>query len=247
MSEADPALETIERLYGPSPNLAARAIHVAAVWEASASTRRFLNIGPGSPESGTDRFILELARARADAVLTTGAILRAEPSTTHAIETPSLRAFRREVLGKPAPPVSVVLTSGRGLDPGHPVLSSEGGALLLVPERARLPARLDLPVLRASELDAVRAVALMLERFGTVALEVGPSVSAALYEADPVGIDELLLSVYLEPRLAPRYRGGRFPAPDVVARSLSLAAVPRVERESSGRWRFERYLRPRPA
>lgn len=243
MNGADRAAARIERLFGPSPSVDAGAIHVAAIWEESPSSRRFLAIGPGAPSSETDRFVLDFARARADAVLTTGAILRAEPDVTHSIQTPELREYRRDRLGKSAPPVSVVLTTGRELDPSHPVFEGAGGALLLVPDDAALPSACAVPVLRASELDPPRAVALLLERFEVLSLEVGPRVTASLYEADRPLVDELLLSVYLEDGLASRYRGGPFPSRDEVERRLPLTSEPRVETEASGRWRFERYLR----
>ena len=71
----------VAALYGEVDWRGARGVlQVAAVadraWVAIA-------IGPAAPSSATDRFVLGFARARSDAIVTTGAILRAEPDLVH--------------------------------------------------------------------------------------------------------------------------------------------------------------------
>ena len=65
-------------------------------------TSRVIAIGEEAPKSPTDLFILNLARSRADAVVTTGNLLRTEPRLTHLIEGPTetqeqLGAWRQKI------------------------------------------------------------------------------------------------------------------------------------------------------
>ncbi|MEM9491879.1 MAG: hypothetical protein AAGC55_22225, partial [Myxococcota bacterium] len=92
-------------------------VHVTAVWARDHLT---LRINAETPRSEWDWFALNAARARADAIITTGKILREEPEVSHAIQGPGraaegLTEWRRQVLGKTEPPYLLVLTSGRGL------------------------------------------------------------------------------------------------------------------------------------
>ena len=68
----------LEALYGVRElPRAAGVLHVAAVWAERPDRLTVLEITAQTPKSDDDAFALSLARARADAVLTTGAILRA--------------------------------------------------------------------------------------------------------------------------------------------------------------------------
>ncbi len=121
----DPQLETIERrledLYGSVDW--SRQVGVLQVMAIVASPRVVIALGPAAPTSGTDRFVLGVARARADLVLTSGAILRAEPDLVHRFsddptEDDALQRWRRERLGRDRPPALGVL-SRSGQIPGH--------------------------------------------------------------------------------------------------------------------------------
>lgn len=235
----------IARMYGPVDLRAATGlVHVAAVagprWEV-------IRIGPDSPASLHDRFALELCRARADAIVVTGKILRDEPDLRYdlalGLDTLStgLHAWRRERMGKVEPPTLLVLTSGRGLDPGHPALSADSWArpLVFTSRDAELPpltiecARVEAPSLAA-------AVAFLRDRGAkTVALEAGPGTTAPSYRGEHPVIDELLLSRY----------GGDLdgvpvtdaftpPKPDGFLRRSHLQVD-----EPSGPWSFSRWVR----
>jgi riboflavin biosynthesis pyrimidine reductase len=227
-------------------------IHVAAVWRESAQSFVTLAIGEESPASETDRFLLGVARARADAILTTGRILRREPAVTHALDAPAgwseaLEAWRRERLGKREPPLSVVLTSGRGLDLEHPLFRSGTRTLVYTSEGASRElagraAALGVEVVgrpRPGPRDALDHLA-RVRGVATLSIEAGPSTSLALYK-DPFAVDELMLSIYLEPTLPAAVRGPAFLSPARIAATLGSAPRGHASREASGRWLFRRY------
>ena len=117
-------------------------VHVAAI---GANPRGALAVGPGEIGSSTDRFILGFARARADAIVTTSAILRSEPALVHRTsedpaEEEAWGAFRRAVLGRREEPELVVLSNRGELPRDHPALRRSGGVVVLTGPlgRARL-------------------------------------------------------------------------------------------------------------
>ena len=88
------------RLFGAVP-IDDGVVHVTALWAPPEGERRTLLIGEHSPKSDHDFFSLNLARARADAILVTGKILREEPTLRYDLqgagELPAaLAAWRRE-------------------------------------------------------------------------------------------------------------------------------------------------------
>lgn len=134
----------LETLYGGGIDWARATgvVHVAAI---GARARAVLAIGAGAPASPTDRFVLGFARARADAIVTTGAILRAEPALVHrCADEPEQDArwqrFRAERLGRRRPPELVVLTAGAELPLEHPALCQAQRTVVLTSAagRARL-------------------------------------------------------------------------------------------------------------
>ena len=99
-------------------------VHVTAI---GAPSRAVLAIGPDAPRSATDRFILGFARARADVIVTTGAILAAEPELVHrTAEDPNEAAawahWRAEELGRCDAPSLLVLSASGALDRAHPAM-----------------------------------------------------------------------------------------------------------------------------
>ena len=251
--EAREAAERIEAIYGDDLVAADGVLHVAAVWGEAADRFRVLRIGPDSPRSATDEFALGLARVRADAILTTGRILRDEPDTTHALpgrEAGRLAAWRRECRLRREPPLSVVLSSGRELDLGHPLFAQARRALVLTTQQgaARLaePARRrGVEVLARARPGPRDSLALLRERgFRSISVEAGPSSARALYE-DPIAVDELLLSVYRGAAPPDSVRGAAFPDPDRLRRHFYVPAPAWEVREASGRWAFSRHLRRR--
>src|SRR5262249_10097985 len=117
----------IAEIYGSALDLTAASgvLHVTAVARDSAGALQTIALAPGAPHSATDAFVLNLAPARADAIVTTGRILRSEPRLRHAIgedeNVACLAGWRRERLGKTSAPLSVVLTGRREVDWRHPL------------------------------------------------------------------------------------------------------------------------------
>ncbi|MEL7059975.1 MAG: hypothetical protein AAGN46_08120 [Acidobacteriota bacterium] len=166
-----------------------------------------LRIDERAPSSPWDLFSLLLCRARADAVVTTGANLRAEPLLRHDFSPleasrEAFEAWRREG-GRELAPLSLVLTSGRDLDLDHPVLLGGRRAMLYTGRDAawQLESQTidrgielipdDRPSLRA-------AVEFLRSEMGaaTITIEAGATTARSLYD-DPPMLDELLLSEFL--------------------------------------------------
>ena len=227
-------------------------LHVAAVWRTPGGGLRVLRIRPGTPRSETDFLVLNAARACADAVVTTGKILREEPEVSHALQgspgaVEALARWRRDVLRRDRPACSAVLTSGRELDLDHPLLRS-GHALLFVPEEAvdRLRADVgsrEIEVVGSPSPDLRALVTWLREARGlrTISIEAGPSTALELY-ASPLGIDELWLSIF-EGELDPELAGAEFPALAQIAHLLPEGAPGVRVDEPSGPWSFSRHAR----
>ena len=241
-----------ERCTAPLPDDPG-VIHVTAVWRAPAGPPRVLRIGPDTPRSDTDFLVLNAARARADAIVTSGRVLREEPDVTHALQGPAgavreLTRWRRELHGGDAPPLSAVLSSGRDLDLDHPLLCS-GHALLFVPEDAARGLR-DAASGRALQVIGhpapdVRALVgwLRAERGArTISIEAGPSTARELY-APPLAVDELLLSVFEGDELPEEVAGPAFLPLAELARLLPSSSPPVRVAEPSGAWSFTRLRR----
>lgn len=178
-------------------------LHVAAIAEAP---RVVIAIGAHSPASATDRFVLGFARARCDAIVTTGAVLRAEPELVHRMaESPddeaAFVAWREQRLGRACSPQLVVLSNRCDFSLDHPALRFASGGFVWTSEagRARLGPRIgSLEVVVAGRApfpaDGARqgagvsaAIEFALARPGveTLVVEAGPSTSSALYP-DPL-------------------------------------------------------------
>ena len=165
--------------------------------------------------SSSDRFLMGLLRACADAVLIGAGTLTASPRSVWTAEhayppAAGLYAELRRRRGRPPSPTLAVL-SGRGaIDPAHPglaerslILTSERGAARLcgaLPESAAL-----VPLGSSTSLDPTRAVeALHAGGHRLILCEGGPTLFGALAAAGLV--DELFLT--LSPVLAGRPPAG---------------------------------------
>ncbi|MEM6291946.1 MAG: hypothetical protein AAGA54_11800 [Myxococcota bacterium] len=225
-------------------------LHVLSTWR-DEDQARVIRITPQSPKSPTDFFLLNLARARADAIVVTGKILRDEPHLRYDLQGEAagdLHAWRHAAMERSDPPRVVVLTSGRDLDLDHPTFHGWARPVIATgPEaacRLRGPAsdrRIEIATLANPGIrEAIRWC--QAGGAATVSVEAGPSTARALY-ADPPAVDELLLSEFLEPDLPHDLRGpSAFDRPPggLGFRRLS----PGVTRsEPSGRWRFTRLSR----
>jgi len=227
-------------------------LHVAAVLEDAEGRWWSWAVGPDAPRCESDAFALGLARARADVIVTTGRIVRSEPGLRHryAADTAldeALAAWRREALGRPERPRSLVLTASGELPAAHPlwrdgpveVATGEAGAAALAAAGRPWPRR----VLAAPGLGAVVA-ALRGEGHRTVLVEAGPATTReALYGAGGTPPDELMLSRLSGAQLPAARRGRAFADPARVAALLPRRIVGPPERAADGVWHFERRLR----
>lgn len=266
MSSEDAAAcaRRIRELYADDLIDAGGTLHVAAAWRGPAAPSGApgrlitLTTGAAMPASLTDPFVLRVARARSDAILTTGRSLRAEPRLTHSLlstraDTTSVPAWRTHVLGKVRLPDSVVLTRGAAVDFDHPLFGGPNDCFvftaLAAVERLRGAAarRRRVSPIRIVGVDAPDITSALAwlraeRRAQTICVEAGPSSAARLY-TDPVGVDELMLSLCESETLEAAARGPDFLPIEVVERALpcTLSSV-RVD-EPSGPWTYVRMRR----
>jgi len=157
-----------------------------------------------SGDSEADRFVVALLRACASVVLVGAGTLRASPHgawQAEGIYPDAADAFAelRRRRGLAARADVAVVTSGRSLDPEHPVL--ENGAIVITTASAAAELRTTLPgaaevaaVTDGEAVDLADAVAMLRERAGgTILSEAGPTVFGQLIDARLV--DELFLTV----------------------------------------------------
>jgi len=250
---ADDVAAKVREIYD-APLKATGVVHVTAVWRRPRGGYLTLAINQDTPESAHDAFVLNLTRARADAIVTTGKNLRAEPELNHDLQGPgdlgqALLHWRRDHLGKPNRPVTLVLTSGRTLDLGHRIFRSWTRPVIYTGREGgwRLESRAadaGVEVVPVAEPSLRAAVDFLRREFGaaTVAIEAGPSTSRELYD-DPLRVDELLLSVYEAPDLPQTVRGGDFLTAEDLARLFPRFSPPHRVRTGDGEWRFLRFQR----
>lgn len=230
----------LRALYGAVELPTRGVLHVTSI----APSRRVLAIGPEAPKSEGDFFLLNLARARADAVLTTGSIVRHENDYHLALQGPHAEAlgrYRRSVLGKPGSPLCAIMTRDGRLPSEHPLWDDGTEKLVLTtPEHHRAVAQelgARAHVVAVPELDARHALDVLTERgAGLISIEAGPGANAALYEP-PARVDELSLSIYEGPPV----KLGAALTPRLLEGLTRVSEVAREER--SGRWRYQRWLR----
>ncbi|MDA8016306.1 MAG: hypothetical protein MPN21_02560 [Thermoanaerobaculia bacterium] len=246
-------------------------IHVTAVWQRTDGMLVTLCTGSEAPRVPHDALVLGLARARADAILTTGEILRREPGLRHALPGPGLLPrgladWRRSVQGRTSPPLVCVMTRTGELDFDHPVFDHAGRSVIYCDRSAAwaLESRAGdagvelLAVEAPSGSDAVHR---LRREFGTatVLVEAGPSVARGLYQPEgarhdyvqerdlfpgpPSHVDELLLTVLHRTDLETRFRGPRFLARSDVDASLGKPVSTHRLRSRTGDWELVRYLR----
>lgn len=233
----------IARLYGHTSLLRPGVIHIAAVAQSELGPC-MIEIGPHAPKSRHDFFTLNLARARADVIITTGKILRDEPALRYDLEGeagPALYDWRQRVAGKRDRPKVVVLTSCRAIDFDHPtfhswaepwVFTDPAGAYGLSP-----PPHVHLYIDPMPNLQRVIAWA---QRDGaqTISIEAGATTARSAYS--PLVVDEVLRSVFTGPTNA-SWLGEPFldtPWLETLATRVSATQL----EEHSGVWRFERWF-----
>lgn len=174
-----------------------------------------IKINEHAPKSELDWLALHLARARADAIIITGKILRDEPRLSYTLRADprwggALEAWRERRWGLCDPPWLLILTGRGEIDFHHPVFHGWCRPLIYTTDSAatRKLAASPVPVVSDAAPDIRSAIRhLQLTRdCECISIETGPSTARALYER-PIAIKELLLSVYWESTLDTRARG----------------------------------------
>ncbi len=250
LDNAEQVREAIREQYGPGADLTrpVGVLHVTSVWPASDGQLITLKIGPSTPKSAWDFFALNLARARADAIVVTGKILRQEPTLRYSLAgeaAEGLAKWRVDDVGKSDPPTLAILTSGRGLDPEHPALQGWARPVLYTtPEGAERLGSIDVEVV-THDAPTLQWTIEDLRRRGasTVSLEAGPSTTSALYETT-IGVDELMLSRFERAQIPDDIVGGTLTNQQVLDDKMVPLGPSVAREEPSGPWRFGRY-RPR--
>lgn len=226
----------------------AGVLHVCSAFDAADDTIRAIRIGEGAPGSEHDSFLLRAARAQADAIITTGSILRHEADVTLELGDDAigraLTRYRRAGLGKLSPPRSVILSASGDLPEQHPLFADwTTTSIWTSPERvaevrARVPGDVDVI---GHDGDVAGAVLAYLAKCDAtrVSLETGPSAVAPFYEAQRV--TELWCSRYEDvDGLGRDSRGGAWPFDAETLDDWWAGGSERIE--PSGAWRFDRYL-----
>lgn len=221
--------------------------HVTAVWSPDGEQHEVMRVVGGGVRSAVDRFVLNLARARADAILTTGAVLRAEPGLRFVLEGPEAPAVMRWRIDVHhlLPPTALVLSGGLDLDLQHPALKGPAQVVLFVPEaradavRRALRSFKWVKVHGDPEPTLEGAIAwLRSERDAhCISVEAGPSVASRLYDGT-LRVDELLLSRYTGSVLDPALRAGSLPPRSAISTHLRCVHATPVDVEG---WSFERW------
>jgi riboflavin biosynthesis pyrimidine reductase len=235
-------------IYGEPTDDVRGVLHCVSTCERADGRLHVIAIGPAAPKSETDFFVLNYWRAHADAILTSAAVVRAEPRLSHTLQgryAAQLRSYRAEVLRRTERPICAILTRSGELPPDHALFSDPiRNVVLTVPEsaarlREALGSRAE--VIEQRDLDARIAID-WLHRQGaqTVLIEAGPRAVAPLYDA-PNRVDRLLLSRF-DGELEPAAVGGALPAParlfDGLSRRSDLSRT-----EPSGAWHFQHWQR----
>ncbi|MCB9597321.1 MAG: hypothetical protein H6719_31640 [Sandaracinaceae bacterium] len=229
--------ERARALYGAPLGAASGVLHVVAVARVGAALR-VMRIGERSPKSATDWFCLQLTRARVDAIVVSGSVLRAEPELRYDLDGAGFHALRE---GRD-PPWLCVLTQSGALPASHPVWSSWARPIVYTGREAplELPSRVE--VVRVDDPTPRGALRHFLDDRGcaSVSVEAGPRVAVPLYDR-PCAIDELLLSTF-EGELDPLAIGGPFLSEAAIEAALVPSGAATAVEEPSGPWTFRRYL-----
>lgn len=240
-------------------------LHVAAIQDRPPVV---IALGPAAPASPVDRFVLGLARARADAIVTSGSILRAEPDLLHRYaendeEQAAFARWRRDVLGRRDSPSLIVLSGSGAFPTDHPALAAAGAGFVWTSPEGRDRIGAGLPESLAVEIpdrpahSLAQSVSQALEHAQakqgarTILIEAGPTIATTLYPEQPERgagraagdvalVDELLLSRF-EGLLEDDAIGPPFIAEERIGARLGAARTTVAIREDSGPWRFERY------
>lgn len=238
------------RIFGAAPSRRG-TLQVMAVWRRPDGGLEALSDGGDAPRCPEDVFVLGLARARADAILTTGAVLRQEPELRHQSDDDgplagALAAWRAR-RGSRRPATTVILTRSRDLDLDHPIFT---GDQVIVFTGDDTPPSFGIELARRGAMLMTEAdptprgclARLAQAGFQAVTVESGPRVASTLY-GEPVVIDELLLTTFLAPHLDAEFRRGTLIDESALAEQLAEAGNGYRTRTPDGPWLLRRFVR----
>ncbi|HAC79556.1 MAG TPA: hypothetical protein DCG06_04615 [Deltaproteobacteria bacterium] len=242
-----PVSERIRHIWRDPLEKPAGLLHVMAVASRINGSLGAMRITPQTPTSGTDQFSLEIARARADIILTSGAILRSEPDLQHGISPPAT-VWRQEVLGKTDPPEIIFISRGQAIPFDHPALQQPGATLATgsatTPQFMREVHRLGI---RHRKLpgDSPKALVdqLLSAKMRTITLECGPSTAAEFYQ-DSIRVDELMLSWCHGFELPDSLNAGAVESPAGLRRHFGSPRSEYAADDFGHRWSFSRWVAP---
>ncbi len=238
------------RIFGDTPPRQG-VLQVVATWRHPNGALEVMSTDADAPRCPEDGFALALGRARADAILTTGAILRQEPELrhTHGAGHPLAMAMAdwREKNGPRRPAATVIMTRSRDLDLDHPIFESDQ---VFVFTGDDAPTSLGIELARRGAMlmsdpdPSPRSCLARLTRAGyaAITIEAGPHVARTLYE-DPVIVDQLMMTTYLAPALDERlHRGVLIDEAQLLARFGPVRSEYPTE-TAEGPWTLRRFAR----
>lgn len=254
LGSASGVASLIEEVFG-HPLISTGLLQTAAVYRPRPGAFRVLRVTADTPRSIYDQFSLMVARARADAILTTGSNLRLEPTGTHLLQGPgtmpaALADWRKVRLGKTSPPHLLVLTRGQDLDLDHPALKIPARIFVFTGEEAAFAlesraADRGVEVVGAPDPSPAAAVDFLRRELGaaTISIEAGPTVARQLY--DPVIVDEVQLSILdlPDPAALPTTVRGPFFLDQRQLEELFEWSRPISRSTTDGVWSFQRLVR----
>ena len=251
LTDADSVDRAARKLFGSPFDARPAVSHSFAAWRAAKDQPlTTININEHSPKSELDWLALHISRARADAIIITGKILRDEPALQYDFRADprwgdALLSWRERRWGLFDPPWLLVLTGRGDIDFDHPVFRSQVRPLIFTSDRAasRKLAAAPFPVVADDAPNLRRAIRHLQvsRRSDCVSIEAGPSTARTLYER-PMAVQELLLSVYLDPTLDERAIG-----PPLITlgevRSMFRSETSASHRDQGRHWSFHRLRR----
>jgi hypothetical protein len=219
-----------------------RVIHVTSVCSAStAATQRFqvITIDQHAPPSMLDRFVLNMVRAAAGSIVSTGRILRSEPRYSTNLQEPfreGLLQWRHNYLTKSHPPYAVLLSRSNppisrqkypaffGITHTAPTIhvmgvdATDGNTMVHSIEQA---------MSSESELEPNTS-----HGYHPIVMEAGPLTTASLYSCSPIMVDLLVLSIYHGNRKVAT--SGSFASIDRVSSTMRM-----ISQSQHGDWEFQ--------
>lgn len=243
-----------EALLGPLEALySARVVHVTAV-HTQGGRLTTMRIGPQTPRSPHDFFVLNFMRAHADVIVSTLKNLRDEPQLSFDLQgadslPTGLQRYRREILQKPDAPRLVLLSRTGDVDLAHPALQGRARAAIVVPTgqadaltdrigHAGLASAIAVWPRADTHLRAIVEELQTQPDIATVSIEAGPSTSRALYDA-PCLVGALALCRFEGETVPDGVVGGELLDPAALDAVLPGAGPRHQVSEDSGPWSFQ--------